>query len=992
MACSLLRAVCTLLFITSASALAQYHIDSAPAWVKPIQMPAPDSETVPTAQLSNGIYYRLVDDQFHIPANDSEPQSHYIRYAKQATNNSAVESVSQINLNFDPSYQAITIHRLDIIRDGQTINKLDSAKMEVLRRESDAERLIYDGRKTVNIILDDVRIGDTIDYAYTLAGRNPIYDNKFSYALPFNWSVPVAHQAMRVVWLKDTPLYTKQINGSLPIKETQLAQGTEFYVEAKQSETRYYNSQTPTWFDPYHSISFSEFSEWSEVVNWALPMYTSAISDTADVKLVSDTIKQEFNTLDAQIGAALKYTQDEIRYLGLEMGVNSHQPTPAHETLALRYGDCKDKVVLLISLLKSLGIEAYPALVNTELNKALIDSAPSASSFDHVVVTFEHNQERYWLDPTVTYQTGALTHLYEPDFGYALIVKEGESALVSMYKNKAQVDKHIVETYNIPEDTAEPVTFSVHSTLKDSDAIEKRRELAQQGKEEAQRSYTNYYQNYFAGTRHTHPMNIAENPNLGEIEVTEFYAIDTFWEDEENALYAYFYADEIQAAAYEPEESARVSPLSLRFPYTINYDITLNFAQDGWAFDNSNTEINNEFFNLTRQVNFENDTLTLSFKYRAKTDHVPVNKLGEYLEARAELDDLTSYGIKKNKPGASAYSDSEVNFAYAILYYFGFAAVALILFILIWRYEVTKRPTFEQQVYYPVSVPKFYIYSVLSLGVFPFYWCYKNWQWIKTQHQEDVMPFVRGFFAWIWFYPLYSHMKRHEADFKPASLAPTWLAVIAAVAIIGLQLSMRLGDIWVYTLVLSPLPWLLLVSYVEQLNRDNEALHYHSRWRLRQALVLVATLPMITLIAAQETKLIPSSEIMAGDELWQHDKAFMLRQQIITPTERIVYFYGDALLSYREDGNGVTNEGVFSYYVERGKLQIERATYADIKNIETTFADDGSDNNYTVIDIERHDGSQFRLLLLSFENRDNKFVQEIMSRWQLAKSTQNNLL
>ena len=51
------------------------------------------------------------------------------------------------------------------------------------------------------------------------------------------------------------------------------------------------------------------------------------------------------------------------------MGTNSHQPTPASETLALRYGDCKDKTVLLISLLKALGVEAHPALVNTEDNK-----------------------------------------------------------------------------------------------------------------------------------------------------------------------------------------------------------------------------------------------------------------------------------------------------------------------------------------------------------------------------------------------------------------------------------------------------------------------------------------------------------------------------------------------------------------------------------------------------------------------------------------------
>ena len=48
----------------------------------------------------------------------------------------------------------------------------------------------------------------------------------------------------------------------------------------------------------------------------------------------------------SQIVAALKYAQQQIRYVGLEMDSNSHVPTAPEETLKLKYGDCKDKASL----------------------------------------------------------------------------------------------------------------------------------------------------------------------------------------------------------------------------------------------------------------------------------------------------------------------------------------------------------------------------------------------------------------------------------------------------------------------------------------------------------------------------------------------------------------------------------------------------------------------------------------------------------------------
>ena len=75
------------------------------------------------------------------------------------------------------------------------------------------------------------------------------------------------------------------------------------------------------------------------------------------------------------------------------MGRGSHEPQQPAVVLAQRYGDCKDKALLLAALLRELGVEAYPALVNTKLRQRLDDYLPSPFLFDHVITRSRRRQD-----------------------------------------------------------------------------------------------------------------------------------------------------------------------------------------------------------------------------------------------------------------------------------------------------------------------------------------------------------------------------------------------------------------------------------------------------------------------------------------------------------------------------------------------------------------------------------------------------------------------
>lgn len=103
--------------------------------------------------------------------------------------------------------------------------------------------------------------------------------------------------------------------------------------------------------------------------------------------------------------AATRFVQDQIRYVALETGLSRRRATNPEVVLARRFGDCKDKSVLLATLLRLGGIDAEPALVSTGWRDHLGQALPSAGAFDHVIVHVPPGPvagDDLWIDATAS--------------------------------------------------------------------------------------------------------------------------------------------------------------------------------------------------------------------------------------------------------------------------------------------------------------------------------------------------------------------------------------------------------------------------------------------------------------------------------------------------------------------------------------------------------------------------------------------------------------
>ncbi|NVJ59532.1 MAG: DUF3857 and transglutaminase domain-containing protein [Gammaproteobacteria bacterium] len=974
--------------------------ESAPNWVNLTTIEK--AEEIPSAEIKNGIYYLLVDSQLRVPA--SGQQEYYFRNVRQIVDANGVEDASQLYINYDPTYQSYQINAVQVIRNGEIIDKYSTASITEIQREPELEQLIYSGEKTVHIVLDDIREGDILDFNYTIKGSNPIFGNLVANGFYFQWTVPVKHRRVRIVWEKSDQLYFKQHHTNIGINEKKHGHGKIYDINAFNTTVLHTDENTPSWFDPFAYIEMSNTDSWADLVEWSLPLFNDAISTDKEIKLIAKNIRSETNDSQLQLAKALQYVQNNIRYFGVELGTNSHAPSIASETLERRYGDCKDKTVLLISILKELNIESYPALINTEAAHTLADRLPNAKAFDHVIAKAVINDVVYWLDPTRKNQDGPLSSIYQPNYTLALPVQRGAQALESIEVTNSETYQTIIESFEIPEQYQGSINYRIKTLYSGYNAERQKSNLSSRSLGKVREDFLKFYQEYYPDITVINDTQFSLNEN-GQLTSEETYSIDNFWEvsKEEDKAYAWFYANAISTLLYEKSDRNRKDPLFLGLPLDRKQTIYVNFPDDNWEFESEQTTIENSYFLFNYSVSYENQQLKLEYHLKHKLNYVKPENLEAYFKDLNKVREHNSFAIYRKlntKPSTDNHlltdsddGNEQVSQQDDYLLWLGIflsiIAAWTILYLLVfvlWLVDSQKNPHTENDKFYPISIFKLISMHILTFGFYTLFWYYKNWEYIRDHLQPNISPAARAFFNLIWLYPLTKYLSSQSDGKTNILITPVAATITFAYIFIWFGGTYLTGSRMLASCLLV-FPIIPLAYVILKLNSDNnESIRFNSRWLPRHFILVIASTPAILMSFGSDFGLLPSDRVIPGTKLLSHDVRYFKRQGIIKPGQTIRYFYSDAMLFLRDDGNGFTDKQVFSYWREDDKLNIETALFEEIADLEVKYSDNNLEN--TIVTVKRKNGTEF-LLFVSREKRlDKIFVNELRKLWEATKDIQ----
>ena len=602
-----------------------------PAWAEPLEDVTANSTGIANGE---GTAYLVYHRQYMLDGDHLERTAHV---AIKVLNTAGLQRMTQVDLDFDPSYQSLTLHFIRVRRGDDVSDRLDLPDLRVMQREQELERRIYDGTRTAVQFLGDVRVGDIVEYAYTLTGMNPVYSGRFTVGLSTGFGISVDHLRYRLLVRDGREIRIRNHGTDIEVRKVVNPDGVEWswtleHVEAIESE-----DHVPGWFETSPWVQISDFGSWGEVVEWALGLYrprrTAGAAVAEAVRTCADAGSREDQAL-----CAIRFVQDEVRYLGLELGPNSHQPHDPEEVVNHRFGDCKDKSLLLVVLLRQLGFDAKPALVSTTHGRELESRLPTPDTFDHVIVKLRAptttGPRTFFVDATQSLQGGDLATMVSPNFERCLVVDQGVGALEVMQGSGTRSSEHVLETFTVKPDGSADLMVSTVSTGSEADAT--RVDRADTSIADLQRGYLNFYAQDFPGIETNGELELKDDRRANRFETVEHYAIPTFWEDGERTVSAHLILDRAPTA---PRTRLRSCPLSVESPLDLEHVIAFNLPFDPTAEPDEHS-VDSDVFLYRYRCKVTGRKVEASFNFRSLEDAVPPEKLDAYLES---LDEARSH-------------------------------------------------------------------------------------------------------------------------------------------------------------------------------------------------------------------------------------------------------------------------------------------------------------------------------------------------------------
>ena len=623
-----------------------YQFAPVAGWVDRIE---PDYRApVPAGGGVDGEWYLLIDRQDEMRANGDDLYRHI---AVKVIDSSGVAENSQFDFGVDPTYQTLLIHSLTVVRDGKVIDQRPQARITALPQETELQERVYNGGYNVNVLLSDVRVGDVVEYEYTIRSREINFPGHFYAGFSIAWSVPVLQQRIRLRYPADLPMRFRLSDGGVP-PPTRTNDGMrEFVLESRDLKAIPADDDRPDWSSPWPYLEATNLPDWAAVSRLAAPMYALSAPGKG-VAPVVEQIRAQGGTPQQLALRALQYVQEHIRYTSIAIGPGAFRPTDPEVVFGRRFGDCKDKSLLLVTMLHALGIEADVALVHSANGRILDESLPTPYAFDHAIVRASIGPQVYWMDPTSSKQYTALSTSAPADFERALPV-HGVSPTLEVIPRPSPRSgtREILVNLDLRKGLRKPGRIDIDSRYTGTLADVMRPMMNSNSREQRQTDYVNYLVKYYPGVRVRSPLTIEDDPVRNVLEVREHYEMkEPFRENDQGEIELDLHPDEVYRYAAPLDSSIRKAPLAIPFPAHVRQVITVQLPER-WNVEPGVVKVENPAFRYRSQVAYSAHKLTLTYVYTSLTDTVEPHVLEKYIEDRKKVyDDL---GYKLTKPIAA---------------------------------------------------------------------------------------------------------------------------------------------------------------------------------------------------------------------------------------------------------------------------------------------------------------------------------------------------
>ena len=553
---------------------------TTPKWV--LDVPLPPEEKPKEWGVRNN-WCLLLDSQLNIAESTT-----YTHQVYKIWNSFDAEELSNLMISFEPTKEKLTLHSCFIERNGVRINKLDMSELRIIQPED--EHLIYSGTLSAIMFLEDIRPGDILEYSFSSVISNQ--NLPVGYGLPLQFPCSWNKLYRRII---KAPGHSYQINYPSDWKSYLHEEPQEYIWEIEPSPRCHTEHDQPPGYVSSATFEISESKNWNDYVRKLTSLYqlNTAFDQDPEVIGLINSWRSSFSSVEEQALAALRFVQDEVRYLGLEDGLKGFVPSAPLLTLKRRFGDCKGKTQLFRAFLNALEIPSYACLVSTTKQKGIKNCLPN-NIFNHVITCIVLSDELVFVDPTSIYEGGTLRDSSLP-YGYGLIVSEKTQDLTPIPQPIVHPEINCSTSLILSDDQAE-MQITVHAY--GNQANDWRYRVNHSGANHLLENYRMELESQFDSVQIKNSVQINDDREHNHICATASFIISNPWIFFKEYDQELFYFKPIFLSQYtDPIETNRETPY-----YLPHARIKESISIDDGIIGTDNETIDNDTFTLKVEV------------------------------------------------------------------------------------------------------------------------------------------------------------------------------------------------------------------------------------------------------------------------------------------------------------------------------------------------------------------------------------------------------
>ena len=622
----------------------------------------------------------LKDYQFII--NKKNLATTVIRILGKIYSKQAISDYSQIPIAYNSFYEEAVLNFARVIHNDGSIREVPSDAVQIKTYPDVRGGTQYTDNQYLSFALSGLEAGAAFEYKITFNQKNPIiegewFDNHWFAGMLQSLSPPYTPRIDPVL----TSRYTVRVPkgrefqhyltlGSLePIKKTVKDQDEYLWVFNNLPAITV-EAAMPDLGSLNPIVIISSLKDWSQLNQWVYNKLIPKIEVTQEIKDLSVKLTSIAKTDNEKIKSIADYIQNNIQYIYADLDRGGYTPHMAGEVLRSRYGDCKDQTILLISMLKAVGIEAYPALITPYPNEEYVQ-IPTIY-FSHLITYIPQSAKDIWLDMT-SGVTPFPNLVYPNQNRTAFVINETGGML-----KKTPVSPAEENTSNFDLATSfDKETGKVHILISASGAPSDVLKLTfKQADKDAQEQYLRSIIKSFVENA------IIDSINISDVHAPELnfwtsikYHIDSIWKKDQPAFnfgsHAMIPLTFLANADERSFPAKRCNDIRGPYIYSINgSERYISPVKDLMPLAIPNDDsLKNDFFYFKRIFTGEGDIVNVKWTFAINQLTIPKEQYEAYINSHKTLKELALWNVTYVEPTAFARDAFNNDTPQAILAY-----------------------------------------------------------------------------------------------------------------------------------------------------------------------------------------------------------------------------------------------------------------------------------------------------------------------------------